>query len=162
MGRGGKGLYLAGDGARLLGADGADIAGRLAGIACLQDFGLTAPDPSADLRRMRRMQRFARGMQRAFSWPAQMAAQTPDDTVLCRCEGVTAGELRNTTNWSGPEANRAKSLGRVGMGRCQGRYCQLAGAEIIAAQSGLHPRDVGRLRAQTPVRPVPVDALIND
>lgn len=162
MGRGGKGLYLAGDGARLLGADGAEFAGRLAGIACLQDLGLTAPDPSAELRQMRRMQRFARGMQRAFPWPAQMAAQTPDDTVLCRCEGVTAGDLRHTTDRSGPEANRAKSLGRVGMGRCQGRYCQLAGAEIIAAQSGLHPREVGRMRAQSPVRPVPIDALIND
>ncbi|NVO27536.1 FAD-dependent oxidoreductase [Donghicola sp. C2-DW-16] len=162
MGRGAKGLYLAGDGARLLGADAAEIAGRLAGIACLQDLGLTAPDPSADLRQMRRMQRFARGMQSAFPWPAKMAAQTPDHTVLCRCEGITAGELRHTTDWSGPEANRAKSLGRVGMGRCQGRYCQLAGAEIIAAQSGLHPKDVGRLRAQAPVRPVPIQALIKD
>ncbi len=162
MGRGGKGLYLAGDGARPLGADGAEIAGRLAGIACLQDFGLTAPDPSADLRKMRRMQRFAWGMQSAFPWPARMAAQTPDDTVLCRCEGITAGELRSTTDWSGPEANRAKSLGRVGMGRCQGRYCQLAGAEIIAAQSGLNPRDVGRLRAQAPVRPAPIGNLIKD
>lgn len=162
MGRAGKGLYLAGDGARVLGADGAEIAGRLAGIACLRDMGSPAPDTVSDLRGIKRMQRFARGMQSAFPWPADMVRATPDQTVLCRCEGITAGDLRTTSQWSGPEANRAKSLGRVGMGRCQGRFCQLAGAEIIAAQAGIEPQDVGRLRAQAPVRPVTISALIRD
>jgi hypothetical protein len=45
------------------------------------------------------------------------------------------------------------------MGRCQGRYCQLAGAELIAAASGIAPGAVGRLRAQPPVRPAPISAL---
>lgn len=161
-GRAGKGLYLAGDGLRILGADGAELAGRVAARACLADLGLPT-DPAAqslDLKRLRRMNRFAEGVARAFPWPARMVRDLPDETVLCRCEGVTAGALRATVPFSGPDANRAKSLGRVGMGRCQGRYCQLAGAEVIAEAAGRSPAEVGRLRAQPPVRPAPVSALV--
>ncbi|WP_372921680.1 FAD-dependent oxidoreductase [Roseovarius sp.] len=160
-GRAGPGLYLAGDGLSILGADGAEIAGRLAARACLADLGQTT-DPAAqalDLRALRRMRRFATGIARAFPWPAQMIRALPDDTVLCRCEGITCGALRATLPRSGPEANRAKSLSRIGMGRCQGRYCQLAGAEIMAAASDAHPAQMGRLRAQPPVRPAPLHAL---
>ncbi|WP_417721762.1 FAD-dependent oxidoreductase [Salipiger sp.] len=161
MGRAGEGLYLAGDGLRLLGADGAELAGRLAATACLADMGLPAPDPARELAAHRRMRRFAAALHRAFPWPADMVRALPDDTVLCRCEGIRAGDLRETLTLSGPEANRAKSLGRVGMGRCQGRYCQLAGAEIIAARGGLPVAEVGRLRSHPPVRPAPVAAFLD-
>lgn len=160
LGRAEDGLYLAGDGLRILGADGAELAGRAAAIACLQDLGLPHPDPASILRRLKRMQRFADGATRAFPWPAEMIRSLPDDTTVCRCEGISAGDLRATLPLSGPEANRAKSLARVGMGRCQGRYCQLSGAEIIAASAGSAPRDVGRLRAQPPARPAPIGAWL--
>ncbi|MGO4287376.1 NAD(P)-binding protein [Bosea sp. TAB14] len=161
MGRASAGVYLAGDGLRILGADAAEIAGRLAAAACLQDLGLPAPDIAADRRRLRRFARFAGGVAEAFPWPA--AATLPDETVICRCEGVTAAELRETVDFGGGEVNRAKSLGRVGMGRCQGRYCELAAAEIVAARAGLgSAREAGRLRAQAPVRPAPIGALLED
>ncbi|TDA49257.1 FAD/NAD(P)-binding oxidoreductase, partial [Burkholderia pyrrocinia] len=54
------------------------------------------------------------------------------------------------------EANRAKAFSRVGMGRCQGRYCGHAGAEVIAAAAGVPLEAVGRLRGQAPVKPLPV------
>ncbi|TGW02037.1 FAD/NAD(P)-binding oxidoreductase, partial [Mesorhizobium sp. M2D.F.Ca.ET.145.01.1.1] len=60
MGRAGNGVYLAGDGVRLLGADGAEIAGRLAAAACLSDLGYRAPPASADLRKLERLDLFAR------------------------------------------------------------------------------------------------------
>ena len=160
-GRAGETLYLAGDGLRILGADGAELSGRVAARACLADLGLDA-DPVAqarDLKWLRRMHRFAEGVAQAFAWPAQMVRDLPDETVLCRCEGVTAGELRATVPLSGADANRAKSLARVGMGRCQGRYCQLAAAELIADAAGLGSADVGYLRAQPPIRPALVAAV---
>ncbi|MEO9777894.1 MAG: FAD/NAD(P)-binding oxidoreductase [Sedimentitalea sp.] len=159
MGRVGEGLYLAGDGLSILGADGAEIAGRLAATACLLDLGHAVTDPEADLNKLNRMRRFAKGVATAFPWPTQMVRKLLDDTVLCRCENVTAGELRETLDWSGPDANRAKSLGRVGMGRCQGRYCQLSAAEVIAAKAAVAPDEVGRLRLQPPARPVPICAF---
>ncbi len=163
MGRAGHGVYLAGDGLRILGADGAEIAGRLAAAACLQDLGLPGPDIAADRRRLARFGRFARGLAQAFPWPAETAASLPDETVICRCEGVTAAELRRAVDFGGGEVNRAKSLGRVGMGRCQGRYCELAAAEIVAGSAGLPcVAAAGRLRGQAPVRPAPIAALLQD
>lgn len=161
-GRAREGLYLAGDGLRLLGADSAEITGRLAAAACLADMGLPAPEVAADLRRLGRFERFARGIARAFPWPADLADALPDETVVCRCEGISAGELRQTVDYGGAEANRVKALGRAGMGRCQGRFCQLAAADLVAARAGIAARAVGRLRGQAPVRPVPIGAWSED
>jgi NADPH-dependent 2,4-dienoyl-CoA reductase/sulfur reductase-like enzyme len=152
-------VYLAGDGARVLGADGAEAAGRLAALATLADLGLAAsPEEMAQLRRtLARMRRFGQGLAEAFPWPAAQAASLPDDAVVCRCEAITAGELRSVVNDKGArEINRAKALGRCGMGRCQGRYCGHAAAEIIAAAAGVPLERVGRLRGQAPVKPLPI------
>jgi bacterioferritin-associated ferredoxin len=77
-----------------------------------------------------------------------------DDTIVCRCEGISAGELRRVIRDEGArEANRAKAFSRVGMGRCQGRYCGHAAAEVIADAAGVPLEQVGRLRGQAPVKP---------
>jgi NAD(P)H-nitrite reductase large subunit len=83
-----------------------------------------------------------------------------DETIICRCENVTAGAIREAVSRGAGEVNRAKSLSRLGMGRCQGRYCELAGAEVIAAASGCTAQDVGRLRPQAPIRPAPIAAYL--
>lgn len=151
------GVYLAGDGMKVLGADAAEIGGRLAALAVLKDLKRDVAE--ADVRALRaeqaRMERFRQGLVQAFPWPAQQAAALPDDAILCRCEAITAGELRRTVAEMGAhEANRAKALCRVGMGRCQGRYCGHAGAEIIAHAAGVPLEQVGRLRGQAPVKPL--------
>jgi NADPH-dependent 2,4-dienoyl-CoA reductase/sulfur reductase-like enzyme len=153
------GVYLAGDGMRVLGADAAEIGGKLAALALLKDFGLPVKDEA--LARLRteqaRMERFRQGLAQAFPWPAQQAAQLPDEAIVCRCEAITAGELRRVVcDMGAREANRAKAFSRVGMGRCQGRYCGHAGAEVIAAAAGVPVEVVGRLRGQAPVKPLPM------
>jgi NADPH-dependent 2,4-dienoyl-CoA reductase/sulfur reductase-like enzyme len=155
------GIYLAGDGVCLQGADGAQAAGRLAAHALLADHGRAGPaDVVARLRKeLSVMERFRQGIAAAFPWPAQLAAGLSDDTVVCRCEAITAGELRAVACAKGAtEINRAKAFSRVGMGRCQGRYCGHAAAEIIAAAAEISLESVGRLRAQAPVKPLPVAA----
>jgi len=147
---------------RLAGADGAEAAGRLAALACLADLGIALAEP--EVARLRatldKMERFRQGLLEAFPWPHHAAAALPDSTVVCRCEVVTAGELRSTFRELGAcEINRAKALCRVGMGRCQGRYCGHAAAEVVAHAAGIPVEQVGRLRAQGPVKPLPVSAL---
>lgn len=153
------GVYLAGDGARVRGADAAERAGRLAALAALQDAGAASADVLAEAVRLRselaHYTRFAQGLRNAFPWPARLAKTLPDDTVVCRCEAITAGELRRVVREMGAtEANRAKAFSRVGMGRCQGRFCAHAGAEVIAAEAGVPLEAVGRLRGQAPVKPL--------
>jgi NADPH-dependent 2,4-dienoyl-CoA reductase/sulfur reductase-like enzyme len=153
------GVYLAGDGMKVLGADAAEIGGRLAAMAVLKDFRFEVAQD--ELHRLReeqaRMDRFRRGLAQAFPWPVEQAAALPDDAIVCRCEAITAGELRRTVREMGArEANRAKALCRVGMGRCQGRYCGHAGAEVIAHAAGVPVEQVGRLRGQAPVKPLAI------
>ncbi|MCG7403097.1 MULTISPECIES: FAD/NAD(P)-dependent oxidoreductase [Caballeronia] len=154
-----KGIYLAGDGARVRGADAAERAGRLAALAALKDIGMTCSEDEANKLRLQlnRFTRFASGLRTAFPWPARFAAALPDETIVCRCEAITAGDLRRVVNDMGAkEANRAKAFSRVGMGRCQGRFCAHAGAEVIAAEARVPLEAVGRLRGQAPVKPLPM------
>jgi NADPH-dependent 2,4-dienoyl-CoA reductase/sulfur reductase-like enzyme len=152
-------VYLAGDGARALGADAAENAGRLAACAALRDLGRDVPESETIPLRAAQatMARFRGGLEAAFPWPAAQAASLPDDTLVCRCEAITAGEIRRTVHEKGaPEVNRAKTFSRVGMGRCQGRFCGLAAAEILAAELKVPVETVGRLRGQAPVKPLPI------
>ncbi len=151
------GVYLAGDGAGILGADGAEMAGELAALTLLADLG-----KPIDLRRQRHLQRrlatlqhFRRGLEQAFPFPQQWARQTPDSLTVCRCEQITAGEIRDTVRAGHWEINQVKAMCRVGMGRCQGRVCGAAAAELIACESGRPLDQVGRLRGQAPVKPLP-------
>ena len=153
------GVYLAGDGMKVLGADAAEIGGRLAALAVLKDFKFRVSDDELQGLRTEqaKMDRFRRGLAQAFPWPVEQVAALPDDAIVCRCEAITAGELRRTVREMGArEANRAKALCRVGMGRCQGRYCGHAGAEVIAHAAGVPVEQVGRLRGQAPVKPLAI------
>jgi len=156
-----RGVYLAGDGARILGADGAEAAGRLAALAALGDQqhvagrALYQAEAQGLRRTLARMDRFRRGLVQAFPWPQAQAAALPDDAIVCRCEAVTAGELRRcVVEMDSREVNRAKAFSRVGMGRCQGRFCGHASAEIVAHACGIPVEQVGRLRTQAPVKPL--------
>jgi NADPH-dependent 2,4-dienoyl-CoA reductase/sulfur reductase-like enzyme len=159
LGRAGNKVYLGGDGAKVAGARSAEVTGELAAIAALADLGLAV---DADRRRWllsekARYARFAQGLAQAFPWPHHMVAAIPDEAIVCRCEAVTAATLRASVQSAhAQEANRAKAFSRVGMGRCQGRYCGHASAEIIAAARAVPLEKTGRLRGQAPVKPIPV------
>lgn len=157
-----KGVYLAGDGARVRGADAAELTGELAALAVLEDLAYPVKGMPALRKRLERYTRFAAGLRRAFPWPADQAAALSDEAIVCRCEAITAGELRRIVKATGAcEANRAKAFSRVGMGRCQGRYCAHAAAEIISATAGVPLAEVGRLRTQAPVKPLAM-AIVED
>lgn len=157
------GVYLAGDGAGILGADAAEWAGERAALALLADVG-QAIDVSraATLEaRLARTAAFRVGLERAFPFPRDWAAHAPDELVICRCEEITAGELRQCSQDTGArEMNRLKALTRVGMGRCQGRSCGTAAAEILAHACATGPDAVGRLRGQAPIKPLPFAAML--
>jgi NADPH-dependent 2,4-dienoyl-CoA reductase/sulfur reductase-like enzyme len=153
------GVYLAGDGAGIMGADAAEWAGEGAALALLADHGMAVDTARAEhlSRQLQRLMTFRQGLERAFPFPAEWAAQAADDLVVCRCENITAGTLRGAVREQGAdEMNRLKALSRVGMGRCQGRMCGVAAAEILAHASGRPVALVGRLRGQAPIKPMPL------
>ena len=149
------GVVLAGDGGGIMGADAAELAGERAALALLADRG-HAVDAArcAELETaLARQDRLRTHLARAFAPAGRL--QIADDTLLCRCEEVTAGQARAAiTAFDVCEINRLKALCRVGMGRCQGRICAPAAAELLAEATGTAPEAAGRLRAQAPIKPI--------
>ncbi|WP_050478674.1 NAD(P)/FAD-dependent oxidoreductase [Herbaspirillum rhizosphaerae] len=164
------GIYLAGDGSGIAGADAAELSGRAAALALLQDLGLPANAAAktamaSESRRLAHSLRsnlqFRQGLETAFPTAVHWARDCADDLVICRCEEITAGQLRRGVLQEGAvEINRLKALTRVGMGRCQGRVCGAAAVEILSQASGLSVAETGRLRVQAPVKPIPVSAAL--
>jgi NADPH-dependent 2,4-dienoyl-CoA reductase/sulfur reductase-like enzyme len=150
-------VYLAGDGAGIMGADAAEMAGERAALALLEDIGyLIPPERPANLEHsLKRIGDFRQGLEQAFAFPEDWATGVADDVMVCRCEEVLAGDIRQVVREGHWEINRVKAQCRVGMGRCQGRMCGAAAAEIIACESQRDVSDIGRLRAQAPIKPLP-------
>ncbi len=77
-----------------------------------------------------------------------------DSVVVCRCEEVTAGQIRQYVELGCLGPNQTKAFGRCGMGLCQGRFCGLTVTETIAQARGIDPGDVGYYRIRPPIKPV--------
>jgi NADPH-dependent 2,4-dienoyl-CoA reductase/sulfur reductase-like enzyme len=158
-----EGIFVAGDGAGIGGAEAAAHRGRLAAIGALHRLGkLDAAQAQAATREHRReLARAERG--RAFLDTAFMppdATRRPDgDTIVCRCEEVTAQQVIDAAKQGCTGPNQLKSFLRCGMGPCQGRMCSLTVTELIAATHGLAPGDVGTYRLRPPVKPITLAEL---
>ena len=150
-------VYLAGDGAGIMGADAAEMAGERAALALLEDIGNPIPPqrPAQLEHALKRMGDFRQGLERAFAFPEDWASHVADEVMVCRCEEVRAGDIREVVREGHWEINRVKAHCRIGMGRCQGRMCGAAAAEIIACESQRPVSGIGRLRAQAPIKPLP-------
>ena len=133
-------IYCAGEGTGIGGVDLALAEGRIAGLhASGQDTG------RAFAERLR-WRRFAARLARAFVLRADVARLAQDDTIICRCEDVTHGELKEHASW-----RSGKLHTRCGMGPCQGRICGAATATLY----GWQPDAV-----RTPISPARAGSII--
>lgn len=83
----------------------------------------------------------------------------PDDLVVCRCERVTAGDVKEALATLPLLSTRqSKLLTRVGMGFCQGRICRPVLDRLVAAGVDAVPESSG-IRPRLPVRPVSLGVL---
>jgi hypothetical protein len=157
-------IFAAGEITGVAGAEQAADEGRVAALAILRDLGKL--DGSAGRRRalraLRARRRFSRAVQRQFAPRHEsLAALADEETIVCRCEGVTAGELSAALR-DHPHlgtADAVKLLTRVGMGPCQGRSCTTVVAHLVAAATGRSLEDIGPFAARPPVKPVTLGAL---
>ncbi len=158
-----NGIYLAGDGAAIAGADVAELAGERAALTLLADAGITVSRARTSQinRKLARHAHFRKALEIAYPFPGHLLERISSDTVVCRCEGITAGDIRQIIEKRAPtEINRLKAFSRLGMGRCQGRMCGHVGAELLAIERGVEISTAGRLRAQPPVKPLPMAVML--
>lgn len=90
--------------------------------------------------------------------PGQAAA-IPAETIICRCEDVTRAEIDAAIEKGADDVNQLKHFTRCGMGPCQGRMCGETVMEILALRLGCRAA-VGMWTPRTPIRPIPLDAIL--
>jgi NAD(P)H-nitrite reductase large subunit len=159
-------ISAAGDGTGVEGSAVAIDEGRLAALGAALDLGAlppaTAERASAPMRRrLARKRALRRALRQMHAVGPGVHGLAGPDTVVCRCEEVTAGELDAAIEGSA-DPGVVKGLTRAGMGMCQGRNCERHVAARIAARHGVRIADVLSPTPRPPVRPVPLAAIADD
>lgn len=158
------GVFVAGEAAGIGGARAAELQGTIAGLsAALQ---LCKGDPkkaekriSAARKELESELRFARSLNELFTPKPGILELLTEDTIVCRCEEVTVGQLRGElTPWMA-ELDAVRTVTRTGMGLCQGGVCESLVAQFLSRETGKPISEVGGYRIRPPLKPVPVGAL---
>ena len=158
------GVWVAGDTAEVQGAGIAAIRGRLAALGAAHQLGsvstqernLRAQPLWIELKREQAIRPF---LDRLFQPAPDLILPAKEDTLVCRCEEITAGDVRRAVHQGCIEPNMVKALTRCGMGPCQGRMCGLTLAEIIAQERAVPVAEVGAYRVRSPLKPIFLDEL---
>jgi NADPH-dependent 2,4-dienoyl-CoA reductase/sulfur reductase-like enzyme len=158
------GLFVAGDGAGIGGKDVARLEGTLAALGAARILGqdLTSDRVVVLRRELERQRRFAAVLNDLFPLSAHLIDLLTDDTVLCRCEEITVGEVRRAVAEGATTVSAVRMVTRAGMGRCQGRMCGPSVAELLARELGQPIETVGQATPRPPVVPVPLDGLLDE
>ncbi|WP_417462975.1 NAD(P)/FAD-dependent oxidoreductase [Kordiimonas sp.] len=154
-----SGLYVAGDGAGIRGARSAELAGRIAALRVAGKQGHTAASDTRRLRAELARDAAVRPFLEALYPPCAEALSPADDTLVCRCEEVSAGDVREAVRKNAPGPNQVKSFLRTGMGPCQGRVCGLVISQLVSEVSGRNLDDVGYFRIRPPLKPLALSEL---
>jgi len=85
-----------------------------------------------------------------------------DDIIICRCEEITLGEIKQAIREGARDVTGVKRRTRAGMGLCQGRTCEKLVQQIIKEELGKEVEEIGTLTSRPPVRPMTFDTLGGD
>ena len=159
------GIAIAGDGAGIGGAESAALRGEIAAFGVASRLGKLneaerdrqAAPIRTELDRKLRGRRF---LDLLYKPAPQFLAPPRDETIVCRCEEVTAGQVRDAAKRLGVTGpNQMKAFLRCGMGPCQGRLCGPTVVELIAETRGTTPAETGYYRLRPPIKPVTLAEL---
>src|SRR6202012_2014460 len=86
--------------------------------------------------------------------PARQFRIPSGDTVVCRCEEVTAKDVLDSVAIGATGPNQLKAYRRTGMGPCQGRLCGPTVTGLMAEARGKPPQEICSYRLRAPVKPI--------
>ncbi|MDZ3744859.1 NAD(P)/FAD-dependent oxidoreductase [Pseudoglutamicibacter cumminsii] len=160
------GVFVAGEPCGVAGAEQSRAAGTMAGLKIAGSLGkVDESQRNAERRarkRIRTATRFSKVVQQMFepNRGGLAALSQPSQTVVCRCELITSGEIDELLDKNSfiSSANALKLEGRTGMGPCQGRNCENAIAARVAQARNHSLERSGYFTAHVPVKPVPLSA----
>jgi D-hydroxyproline dehydrogenase subunit alpha len=158
-------VFAAGEVTGIAGGAKSLIEGRLGGLSILDSLNKAgrATAVAAERRRLlrRRHHELVWGavVNRISRVPARWVSAIPDDTLICRCEDVRMGDLRQRMSEGFDSYVALKKATRCGMGNCQGRICGSIIDDILEVQVGAERSHGNRLSTRSPVKPVSLGAL---
>lgn len=138
--------------------------GRIAALTLLKKFSRIAEaefnSRLAQLSREREHHlQFMHYFNELYSIPAGYWDDIPDDVVVCRCEDVEMGEIRQGIAMGFTTPQGIKTAVRASMGNCQGRTCGPMVYDLLMKDS-LQPRgSFGPYNVRPPLKPVTIEAL---
>ncbi|MBD1551560.1 NAD(P)/FAD-dependent oxidoreductase [Pseudomonas typographi] len=153
------GIFVAGDGARIVGALAAAETGRAVALAVLAQLRAERAEQFEQqrvdvLKRSAWLQRGRRFIDAAYLPTQPFLAPEDSSTLICRCEEVTAGTVREAAKRGACGPNQLKTFTRCGMGPCQGRLCGPTVVELLADEGRISPAQVGTYRLRAPIKPL--------
>lgn len=159
------GVYLAGDGAGVGGADWSEVQGRLAGLHAARSLNRIGSKKLDDIsckyaRAKRKIEAYLLEYHNVFTPQDGHYRATTAETIVCRCEGVTAGELATRMRLGERDLTALKPT-RLGMGPCQGRGCEGIAAELLRLD-GVPHESLKPLNLRPPLVPLPLSTFRRD
>ncbi|WP_328676344.1 FAD-dependent oxidoreductase [Streptomyces sp. NBC_00343] len=149
------GVWAAGETTGIGGATLSLAEGHIAGRSAAARLNGTEPDPrtwAPAAKSRTELREFFAALDTVYAPPARWTDLVTDDTVVCRCEEVTGGAIREAVDGLGAgDVRTVKLLTRAGMGWCQGRMCGPAVAGLAGCQLAPSRRPFAR--------PVPLGVL---
>jgi NADPH-dependent 2,4-dienoyl-CoA reductase/sulfur reductase-like enzyme len=161
------GVYVVGDGAGIGGAENARLEGQIAAMSVAKKCGHISDQREKQHRqefepKLQQQQRFGTLLSDLFTPPSGLVSLLSDDTIICRCEEVTLGEIKDAFEKGARSIGEVKMLTRTGMGNCQGRMCEHTVASIIAdrlSDDGMTREKAGYYSVRPPLHPLPQQFL---
>jgi len=152
-------IFVAGDGARIGGALVAAQTGQAVALAVLAQLRPGRAEHYerqrlAALKRSAWLQRGRRFIDAAYLPTQPFLAPQDSSTMVCRCEEVTAGTVREAARRGASGPNQLKTFTRCGMGPCQGRLCGPTVVELLAQEGRISPAHLGTYRLRPPIKPL--------
>lgn len=160
------GVAVAGDGGIVAGALIAEASGHLSALEAAFQLGAISKDhrdkAAKTYRKIIRHHQAVRPfLEQLFPPNPEILVPPEENTLVCRCEEVTAGQIIKAVELGAHDLSQLKAFTRCGMGPCQGRMCTLTVAEIAAKTQGKSPKEVGSFRGRPPLKPITLGQLAN-
>jgi len=159
------GVFVAGDGAGVAGSMVAIEEGRLCSMRACNQLGRIKESElerlsSPIFKKLKEMRKFRTALDELSAIRPGWFTRIRDDTIICRCEEVTASEIRKRIAEGATNVNEIKFFSRAGMGHCQGRMCESSLQALLTLETNRPIEEVGRLTSRPPIRPIPSGQLL--
>lgn len=153
-------IRITGDARKIGGADAAVAHGGFVAAAILRELGNRASNGFRRAEDAVDRTLAARPFLDAAFPPGLSTDTVRDDTIVCRCEELSARVLRIAIRAGARDINQLRGETRCGMGPCQGRNCTVTVSRLLAeAGAEAVPAMLPTFRARPPARPISLGAL---